>query len=392
MKFIKICVVLYLTLLSIGCQKSTINQSNTCTIIEYPDHIKATKFQSMIDKYTAQGLPGISLLIRDSNGTWAGASGYADIKNNILMQPCHVSKVASLTKMFMGALTFKLEEEGALKIGEPITKYLSANDIKGIENADKVTIRQLMNHTTGIYDVIEDKDFYLDVLNNPPKHRTQADLLKFVRGKAAAFLPGTRSGYSNTNTLLLSMVIEKATGKKHETLLHEKIIDPLQLKNTYYFYHDALPAGQVAQGYYDLYNNGQLENLSSYNTGSGNGYTGIYSNTYDLLTFIDALLIQKSLISQASLDKMLLFNQDMEDSSDRYLGPGIMKDFVSLTATGFYGLGHRGRDLAYSADLFYFPEKNQVMALIVNYGTDGESLLRPVFYDLRKEIVATMAE
>jgi D-alanyl-D-alanine carboxypeptidase len=374
-----------------SCSKKTIEATQICTVPAFPQHAKAVTFQAVIDKYTQKGLPGIALLIRDNNGTWAGSSGMADIAQGIVMQPCHISKVASITKIFMATLAFKLSEAGKLNLDAMASSYLDADQLKNIANADQVTVRQLLNHTTGIYDVIDDNSFYLDVLNNPPKHRTQEDILKFVRGKDAVFPKGQQPGYSNTNTLLLSMIIDKIGGKPHQQLLHEMVIDALQLKNTYYYYHDALPEGKVAQGYYDLYNNGNIENLSSYNTGSGNGYTGLYSNVFDLLTFIDALLIQKTLVSDNSLQQMLTFNPQEEAGSDRLLGAGVVKDFIHRNANE-YAYGHRGRDLAYSADLFYFPVQNQVMVLIVNYGTDGDSKLRPVFYDLRTEIVNAMMQ
>lgn len=372
-----------------SCSKKTIEATQVCNTPVLPAHPKAAKFQSVLDHYTQQGLPGIALLVKDSDGTWAGASGMADIAKGVIMQPCHISKVASITKIFMATLAFKLSEEGVLNLDAPVQNYLDASQLKDIANADEVTVRQLLNHTTGIYDVIEDNNFYLDVLNNPPKHRTQEDILKFVRGKDAVFPAGQGPGYSNTNTLLLSMIIDKIGGKPHQQLLHEKVIDPLGLQNTYYYYHDPLPEGKIAQGYYDLYNNGNIENLSSYNTGSGNGYTGLYANVFDLLTFIDALLVQKTLVSDNSLQHMLSFNTREEEGSDRLLGQGIMKDFIHRPGNE-YAYGHRGRDLAYSADLFYFPVQKQTMVLIVNYGTDGDSRLRPAFYDLRKAIVDVM--
>jgi len=380
-----------MAILLFSCSKKTIEATQVCTAPAYPAHPKAGRFQDVLDTYTQKGLPGIALLVRDGQGTWAGASGMADIEKGILMQPCHISKVASITKIFMATLAFRLAEQDKLDIDAPVKSYLDADQLKNIANADQVTVRQLLNHNTGIYDVIEDNSFYLDVLNNPPRHRNQEDILRFVRGKEAAFAPGEGPGYSNTNTLLLSMIIDKIGGKPHQQLLHDEVIDRLQLKNTYYYYHDALPEDKVAQGYYDLYNNGNIENLSSYNTGSGNGYTGLYSNVFDLLTFIDALLISKTLVSPASLQQMLTFNPKEEEDSDRLLGPGVMKDFIHRS-NNEYAYGHRGRDLAYSADLFYFPEKDQVMVLIVNYGTDGDSRLRPTFYDLRTAVIDAMMQ
>ncbi|HTO15722.1 MAG TPA: serine hydrolase domain-containing protein [Edaphocola sp.] len=373
-------------------QKPSIEPTAACLVSPTASHSKGVAFQDIIDDFTEKGLPGISLLVKDSEGVWYGASGLADIKKGIKMEPCHVSKVASLTKIFMGALSFKLAEEGKIDLDKKVSDYLDASVLKDIANADKVTVRQLMNHTTGIFDVITDNGFYLSVLNNPPAFRNQMDILAFVRGKAPAFETGTEEGYSNTNTLLLSMIIDKATGINHAQLLKEKIIEALDLNNSFYYYHDALPENKVAQGYYDLYNNGTLVNVSSYNTGSGNGYTGLYTNVFDLLKFSEALFENKTLISQNSLDQMLTFSMPLEEDATRLLGAGVMKDFILRNNSEEYGYGHRGRDLGYSADMFYFPKKGQTFILIVNYGTDGNSALRPDFYDLRDKIVDKMME
>lgn len=389
----KYLVILFVSIVSLSaCQKKTIEESHNCSNADYSAHPKAAAFQAVRNDYANKGLPGITLLVKDENGTWAGASGYADLKEQIKMQPCHIGKVASLTKIVVATLAFQLVEEGKLDLDKKVNEYLDGDVLKDIANADLVTVRQLLNHQTGIFDVITDNGFYLSVLNNPSYHRNQLDVLNFVRGKSASFAPGMGPGYSNTNTLLVSMIIDKIGGKPHQTLLHDKILDPLQLDDTYYYYHDPLPKGKVAQGYYDLYNNGQLENLSSYNTGSGNGYTGLYSNVFDLAKFLDALFINKTLVSQSSLDQMLTFNTILEEGSERFLGQGTMKDFVLRSNADEYGIGHRGRDLAYSADMFYFPEKGQLFVLEVNYGTDGDSRLRPTFYALRKEIVDAMMQ
>jgi D-alanyl-D-alanine carboxypeptidase len=377
--------LIFLTLLYPSCRKKEVGPTDAC-ISTFADssalHPKKATFQGILDKYTKLGIPGISILVRDASGTWAGASGKADIDKGINMQVCHVSKVASITKIFMGSLTMKLVEEGIFGLDDKISKWIEADVLDKIKNADQCSIRDLLGHTSGIYDVISDNGFYLAVLNNPAKKWKPEELLKFVNDKEAAFAYGSKASYSNTNFLLLGMLIDKATGRSHADLLKEKIIAPLGLSNTYYYYHDALP--DVAQGYYDLYNNSTIVNLSNYNTGSGNGYTGLYTNVYDMHRFLHALYVDKTILQQSSLDEMLTFNSFIE--SDRQLGLATQKDLFNHVADE-YGIGHRGRDLAYSADLFYFPNQDKSMAIIVNYGTDGNSKLRQTFYDFRLELV-----
>lgn len=382
--------LILLLILAGSCKDKAIKPSLDCSAYgNYGSHPKAGVFTALLDKYSKKGIPGISLLVKDASGTWAGASGMADIKENISMQPCHVSKVASITKIFMATLTFKLAEEGVLNIDEKISSYLPSEIISNIKNADQVTLRHLLSHNSGTYDVISDNGFYLGVLNNPNKNWTSKELLNYVENKPAAFAPGEGPGYSNTNTLLVALVIDHVTKRPHAQLLKEKIIDPLGLKDTYYYYHNPLPEGRIAQGYFDLYNNGSIVNLSNYNTGSGNGYTGLYTTVFDMYTFIDALLVQESILSSNSLNQMKDFNP--KEETGKLLGAGLFKDFIHHPSNEF-AIGHRGRDLAYSADLFYFPNKNQVLSLIVNYGTDADSRLRPAFYELRDEIVTVMMQ
>jgi len=171
------------------------------------------------------------------------------------------------------------------------------------------------------------------------------------------------------------------TGRKHADLLREKIIQPLGLSHTYYQPHDELP-NSVAQGYYDLYNNNTLVNVSNLVTGSGNGYGGVYSNLFDLYKFIDAVLLQKTFLTPKSLSIMESYGKS--DGSNRY-GYGIMKKFIERGPNA--GIGHAGRDVGYTCNLFYFPAKNVTHIFFINYGTDGNSGLRERFYQFQEELL-----
>lgn len=391
MKNIKLVLLAFIaaTLLPTACQKVEIGHTETCNFSPGPAHPKAATYQAVLDKYTARGLPGISALIRDEDGVWVGAAGKADFAKDVDMSPCTVSKAASLTKTFIATLALKLVEEGKFGLDDPLTKWLTDEQIGKLKNANISTVRQLLNHTTGIADVIEDDGFYLAVLNNPAKKWKPEELLEFVYGVEPEFAPGTGVSYSNTNFLLLAMVINSATGQDHAQLLREKVLGPLGLDQSFYYWHDDLP-GNVAQGYFDLYNNQTIVNVTNFNTGSGNGYGGLYSNVFDLQIFIEALVRDKTLLSANTLDQMLTFGEP-EGTTNKRLGLGIFKDFLERAPDQF-AYGHRGRDLGYTADMFWFPNQDFTMTYLINYGTDAKSELRQQFYDFRKEIVDVMME
>ncbi len=371
-----------------SCKKVDVGHSADCTYTPAASHPRAAEFQAVLDEYVAKGLPGISALVRDSSGTWAGASGKADISENIDMKPCTVSKACSITKTFVGALTLQLVEEGQFSLDDPLTRWLPVEITDNVKNAKESTVRMLLNHTTGIADVIDDNNFYLAVLNNPARKWTPEELVTYVYGDAPEFTPvGSDATYSNTNFLLLAMIIEKATGRPHDALLREKVIQPLGLADTRYYWHDPLPP-YTAQGYFDLYNDGTMLNMTNYNTGSGNGYGGLYSNVFDLQVFIEKLVREKTLLSGNMLDQMLTFTEEVGDSH-RENGLAIFRDFLEL-GPDEYAYGHRGRDLGYTADMFWFPEKDRTMVYFVNYGTDAKSDLKDVFTDFRLAMAKTV--
>lgn len=367
-----------------GCQEEEVGPSSDCTVEDYSDHPRAGAYQSLMEEFTRKGLPGISMLIRDKDGTWAGAAGMADIDKGIPMRACHVSKVASITKLFIGTLSLQLVEDGFFTLDDPVNKWLPRRITDKVANANAVTMRNLLQHTSGIPDLIEDNAFYLAVLNDPSKYWEPEELLKYIYNDSPVFAPGEQVSYSNTNLLLAIMVIESATKRSHAELLHEYILDPLGLENSYYHWHDPLPPF-TAQGYFDLYNNGTILNLSNFNTGSGNGYGGLYSTVFDLQVFLEALFREKTLLSPAGLQAMLTYTE-REVDNDRAFGITVNKDFIDRAPDEF-GLGHRGRDLAYTADAYYFPNQDITLAYLVNYGTDAKSELKPVFLEFRNSVV-----
>ncbi|MEO6611137.1 MAG: serine hydrolase [Chitinophagaceae bacterium] len=350
-------------------------------------HPKNAQLRALLEKYRKKGLPGISLLVNDSHGTWVGATGKADIEHSIAFVPGTVSKAASITKLFISTLLFRLMEDsihtgiGYNAITTKISHWLPARVINKLPNGALVTLGQCMNHETGIPDLIEQDPFYLAVLNNPNKKWEPEELLEFIYNKTPLFAPSDTAIYSNTNTILIKMVIDAATGKSHAALLKQYILEPLGLQHTYYQPYDELP-NSTAQGYFDLYNNQTIVNVSNLVTGSGNGYGGLYSNIFDLFTFGNALFAQQTLLLPSSMARMQVYGK--QDDTNFY-GYGIQKSFLDQGID--YGIGHKGRDLGYTANLFYFPNTGVTHIFFINYGTDAESKLKPVFREFQQELV-----
>ncbi len=375
-----------------SCKKSMVEKSESCNA-NFADssykHPKRAIYQAILEKYKKKGLPGIAVVLEDEDGVWIGSIGKADIKADVDFKPCTVSKVASITKMMFATAVFQLVEQGKVNLDEKVSQFIDADIIKHVKNSEHATLRDLLRHSTGIYDIIDDGDFYLAVLNNPNKKWSAEELIKFAYDRPAVMdyvSPPSKGSYSNTNTLLLTMCIEKITGQPHEKWMNELVINKAGLTNTIYHSHANLPTS-VAQGYYDLYNNGSIVNVSNLITGNGHGYNGIYSNVIDLHKFMKALFIDKTLVSQASLDAMQTFIADDENGN---LGVGLLQQYKKIFPNDM-GIGHSGRELGYTGDAHYFPTKNNRMFInLVNYGTNGNTPLRQVFYDMRDEFVTEL--
>ena len=375
-----------------SCKKAQIGQTRSVgPAIPWQDsssrHPKNAQLNALLDKYKMRGFPGISLLVRDANGTWVGSRGKADIGNNIEFVPGTISKAASITKMMVGTLVFKLMEDstrtgiGYSALHKKIKDWLPSGITNRLANGNLITLGQCMKHETGIPDIIDQDPFYLAVLNHPNKKWKPEELLEYVYDEDALFAPGDTAIYSNTNTILVAMVNEAQTGKKHADLLKQYIITPLGMTHTYYQPHDELP-NSVAQGYYDLYNNNTIVNVSNLVTGSGNGYGGIYSNLFDLQKFAQAFFINQTLVHPQSYSIMQTYGK--QDGSN-YYGYGLQKSFLNHGIN--YGFGHKGRDVGYTANLFHFPNKGVTHIFFLNYGTDGDSRLGDIFYEFQDELV-----
>lgn len=375
----------------VSCKKADIGETSPCTYNSNADtsikHPKAARWQGIMDKYLKKGLPGMAILIEDENGEWISSGGYADIEKEVKFMPCTPSKAASITKLMVGTLVYMLQEQGKLNIDDPLSKYISKDILDKIPNASASTIRNAMQHTTGIYDITTDADFYLAALNNPNKSWQPEELLKYAYGKDPYNAVGDTSYYSNTNTIFVVMCAEKVLGYSHVKALRDMVWNPLGMHDTYIQSRDVLP-NNVAQGYYDLYNNQTLVNVSNIITGSGNGYGGLFTTIFDLKKFIKALYYDKTLINAQSLAQM---NDFMNEDENNRLSPGAMLKFRSFSP--HEGLGHSGRDLGYSADLFMFPTRNnRLLIFLVNYGTNAASDLREVFRSFEKELVLDIVE
>ena len=191
------------------------------------DPVLANKLQNTIDSIRINNnIKGISAcVIYPGAGTWKGVSGisHAGTPVNSEME----FGIASNTKLFTGVLMLKLAETGLISIDDSLHEHLPV-----FNNIDSnITIRQLLNHTSGLADVSSVPGYPDSMLNDPNRIFTAAELMSWVG--PPLFAAGTDWNYCNTNYLLAGMIAEIATGRSYSQLLRDSILNPLQLDSTF---------------------------------------------------------------------------------------------------------------------------------------------------------------
>jgi D-alanyl-D-alanine carboxypeptidase len=208
-----------------------------------PTPIPADRLQRVLDVLRERyRIPGIAATIEWPDGrTWTGVSGLANVKSATPVTPDTAFAVGSVSKTFTAALILDLADEGRLTLDDRVRDWLP--DAKA---STAVTIRMLLDHTSGIHDYFLNPKIDAALMAKRGKAWTPQQALRYVR--SPYFRPGRGWQYSNTNYVLLGLIAEKATGRPLAVELRERFLDPLGLTST--IVQGAEPArGPVAHGY-----------------------------------------------------------------------------------------------------------------------------------------------
>jgi len=262
----------------ISCEKNDVlpvNYYNCNTTFQDTSkvHPKASKYQSILETHRKNGLVGAVLLVKDKHGLWIGADGKADIASNIDLQPCNQFLIASISKVFTSVAIYRYIDKGILSLDDPINKWIDRSITNKVKNANEAKIRHLLAHTSGIvnYHTLQ---FELERINRISNSWTKEEVLEFVYGSKATNVVGEVYHYSNTNFLLLSMILENASGLSFEEIYQQEVFDPLGLSSAYYSETQPIPDGCV-KGYADVFNNSQyVESEFLFIDDLGNGGAG----------------------------------------------------------------------------------------------------------------------
>lgn len=348
---------------------------------------KGAAILQLLDTYIRKGLPGIAVAVyTPAQGYWTGASGYANLERKTKMQGCHLQFGQSVAKLYTATTIMQLVDDGKLVLDSPVSQYLPEHVTKKLTSPEKVTVRMLLNHTSGVPDYTENTAYVASVLQHPLKQYTTDDLLNYLAGMQPTGTPGAYVRYSNSNYLLLALLADQV-GANHVRLMQDRILAPLGLRQT--FYHNSatyLEQPTLVDSYFDRFGDEKLENITQMqrvNVASMYGDDGIIAAPTDYLTFLRGLLEGK-LVTANSLKAMTTWYND-KDGKQAY-GLGLEK----TTVAGQEAYGHGGAGIGAGCALYYFPETKTYLFVGINLGvlTDGPYVR--MADALTKELVALL--
>jgi D-alanyl-D-alanine carboxypeptidase len=273
---------------------------------------------------------------------YKNAIGYRQ-SNNGLKTPATVEtkyRIGSISKMFTAVMILQLIEEGKLTFDTPLASYFPQ-----LPNADKILIREMLDHRSGLHNFTKDSLYYT-YMTTP---KSEAEMTAIFARQKSDFEPDTKAEYSNTNFVLLGYIIEKLTGKTYAEELKKRVTSKIGLADTYYG-TKANPAKNEA---YSYNYQGQWTLMPETDMSIPGGAGAIVSTPTDLVKFIDALFAGK-LINPASLELM----KTMRDN----LG---MAMFI-IPFNDNKGYGHNGGIDGFTSVLVYFPNDKLAVAYTSN--------------------------
>jgi D-alanyl-D-alanine carboxypeptidase len=295
----------------------------------------APNLKSLARQMVATGAPGALVYVRDRDGVHAAAAGYSDLRRKRKMSPVVSFRVGSITKTFVAAVVLELAGERKLSLEDTVERWLPG----AIPNGREVTLRQLLSHTSGVPNYTEDRAFLDRAFRNPLRVWTPAELVQVAARETPLFMPGDRFSYSNTNYILLGLVVEAATGTPVAEQLRLRIFEPLALTHTIFPSAAALPA-PFTRGYM-LPGNGFIavsgkrpRDVTSWHPSLFWAAGAVVSTADDLARFYSALLGGRLLAPE-------LLAQ-MERTRTIVLGDGYGLGLEDTTSTCGDAWGHSG--------------------------------------------------
>lgn len=295
-------------------------------------------------------IPGSLAQVTTPTGkVWAGARGEADVKAGEAMRPGMKFRIGSNTKSFTAVVVLQLCDEKKLSLDDTLSEHLPEYPQWG-----SVTVRQLLNMTSGIYNFTDDEAFWGGVLADPLKEYKPEQLVAVAAAHPVVTPPGGEWYYSNTNYVLLGMLIEKVTGNSAGAEITKRTVDELGLKHTEFATGPDM-TGEYAHGYWDDPATAKLADITRINPSMAWTAGCMVSDAADLGVWVEAV-VKGKLVSDASLKEQMTFVET---------GMPFVKYGLGVFEVNGY-VGNGGAIPGYNSAMFRHPKKDTQVVCMFN--------------------------
>lgn len=304
--------------------------------------------------FTGVSAPGAVMAVRTAEGSWVATIGSKESDGETPMTPDVHQRIGSVTKTFTVTALLQLADRGELSLEDLIGDY-----VDGLPNPH-ATLGQLASMRSGIPSYTFDEGFQEILFTDPDRVWKPEQLVDLIRGEEPDFAPGEATSYSNTNTILLGLVIEKVTGEPASRVIHDQIIAPLKLTNTLFPEDASFPEphanGYTVQGQDD----GLPADATNWNPSWGWTAGAITSDLDDLLTYGEELVAGDTLLSpQMQAERLNSFDFQIPPNS-----PAMAYGLGLGLANGWYG--HTGELPGYNTVIQHHLDRNITVVVLVN--------------------------
>jgi D-alanyl-D-alanine carboxypeptidase len=319
--------------------------------------------QAMLDKAAWQyAIPGASMALLSSDGSlWSAASGYASLTTREPMTADKRFRMGSNTKTYVATAVLQLADAGKVNLDAPINTYLT-NEMATYMPAydgNTITVRHLLNHTSGMYNFTVDATWGNAYMSDAMKRYYPQELLMIANAGAAT--PNApvfgQFTYSNTNYVLLGLLLRNAGGSVYDDTIRSAIIEPLSFADTFVpNLGDAIMPADSSHGYWEDTETGILYDVSTKDPSTVWSSGDMISNIDDLVRW-GKVLGQGSLLAPTTQEQRLSY-VTMNDHLQ--YGLGIVRD------TNANLIGHQGGMIGYTSQVYYLPDEGATIAFFYN--------------------------
>jgi len=310
------------------------------------------KLESSVDRAVAEAkAPGVISGVWTSGGDWVLAKGEADTRTGRAIETSDRVRIGNITETFVATAVLQLVDEGKLSLDKKLDGFAPT-----VPYARDITIRQLLNHTSGVFDYTQSAAFGKSITENVFRQYSPRELVNFaVTGGQPYFTPGGGYRYSNTNYILLGIIIEKVTGNRAESEIMKRTVDRLGLRDTSFPVGAGIP-GSHSEGYFES-SGGKLADVTRENVSWAWTAGAMVSSLSDLRTWAGALVGGK-LISKKMQEERLKW----VDETDSPIGE---KSGLGIEWRGGY-IGFSGAIFGYRTEMYRDPSRRATIVNIFN--------------------------